>query len=566
MLENLAESFLQLLEAQLQGVGALYQRGHGRASAAVVAGALLLGACAPKIAPPPPSARASPEGPSAAAAPWTPVPTVVLATAQTTATPTNYNPGQFSSLPGINPLTGQPAVDPELLKIPAVLVSISHFPPAARPQAGLSFAPFVYEFSITGGETRFLAAFYGQFPAPEVPITGGCSVRQGAFKQTQTLLGGRIWLDVNHNGIQDQGEEGIPGTCVELLGTDQTLLDTTTTDSSGMYGFNVEPGKSYSLKVPKPGYLDFTVPDIGDDNADSDVNPSTQQTPPVRVDTDLLHLDAGMYPDESYIAPTPNPKTDPKPEVGPVRSGRLLYSYIGAFYQDSCLIYAFASPEVLSKIPHCSFVPHNDFGGGDMLAIDRLKAVAEDNMRHKAGRAFDYASNAYSDVPPPGGLPAPQINVYFSSLNQSGWTYDPLYRAYLRYVDTADPNARGVLHPEVDRLSGRQLHFENIIVIMADTDVITRSNIDIHLDEGNGGPARLFRDGRVFSITWSTRAGDYEKHTGLRRPIQFLYPDGSPAALKPGHTWVIIVTPFSLLDLQGGVFSLRYEAPAGEAQ
>ena len=39
--------------------------------------------------------------------------------------------------------------DPSQLNIPAVLVSTSHFPPQARPQAGFSFAPFVYEYFIT---------------------------------------------------------------------------------------------------------------------------------------------------------------------------------------------------------------------------------------------------------------------------------------------------------------------------------------------------------------------------------------------------------------------------------
>ena len=36
----------------------------------------------------------------------------------------------------INPLTGLPVQNPALLDLPAVLVSIAHFPPAARPQSG----------------------------------------------------------------------------------------------------------------------------------------------------------------------------------------------------------------------------------------------------------------------------------------------------------------------------------------------------------------------------------------------------------------------------------------------
>ncbi len=185
-----------------------------------------------------------------------------------------------------------------------------------------------------------------------------------------------------------------------------------------------------------------------------------------------------------------------------------------AAYTDSCLIYAFADPTILAKLPHCAFVSHEDANGGQMISIERMRAVAEDNMRHSADQPFKYASNQYSVEPASGGLPATRLAVYFSRINQSAWVYDPLYEAYLRLVDTADPAAVGVLHADVDRLTGRQLHFENVIIAMVDTDVVSRTNLDIHLDGGNSGPAKLFRDGRVYEITWSTRAVSMK-----RRPV-----------------------------------------------
>jgi hypothetical protein len=468
---------------------------------------------------------------------------------------------------GINPLTGLPVADPSLLKIPAVLVSISHFPAAARPQAGLSFAPFVYEFSITRGETRFLAAFYGEFPAPELPAAGDCHIRQGVFTDDGTVLGNRVWLDANRNGVQDPGENGVPGICVYLYDESGKLVKSTTTDSNGIYGFNVVSGRTYQVKFSHPAYLSFTRPNAGTDDRDSDADPASGLTSPIRVDARSLLWDAGLVPAAVGTAMERAGIESPKPLVGPVRSGRLLYAYIGGFYQDSCLIYAFASREVLPKLPHCAFVSHEELGGGEMLTIDRMRAVAEDNMRHTADRPFDYSSNLYSDVAHVGGVPGRQLDVYFGSLNESAWTYDPLYDAYLRFVDSADPQARGVLHLDVDRLTGRQLHFENVVVIMADTDVISSTNIDIRLDEGNTGHGLLFRNGQAIPITWSTRAGEYEKTTGLRRPIRFLLRDGSPAALKPGHTWVIIVTPYSHVEAQeDGAFLVRYGAPEGEAR
>ena len=74
-------------------------------------------------------------------------------------------PDQFPK--GVNPLTGLTVKDPALLSLPPALVSVSNFPVSARPQAGLSYAPYVFEMYIGEGMTRFLALFYGQFP--EIP-------------------------------------------------------------------------------------------------------------------------------------------------------------------------------------------------------------------------------------------------------------------------------------------------------------------------------------------------------------------------------------------------------------
>ena len=104
--------------------------------------------------------------------------------------PASYGPDQFPQ--DYNPLTAQRVSDPAALNIPAVLVSISHFPPEARPQAGFSFAPFVYEYFITEGSTRHLAVFYGKFPKPEIPQHGDCEIRKEPFIQSKNILGNRV--------------------------------------------------------------------------------------------------------------------------------------------------------------------------------------------------------------------------------------------------------------------------------------------------------------------------------------------------------------------------------------
>ena len=72
----------------------------------------------------------------------------------------------------INPLTGLPVENPENLLLPPALVSVTNFPVTARPQAGLSFSPIVFELYIGEGMTRFLAVFYGDYPRASLPDQG----------------------------------------------------------------------------------------------------------------------------------------------------------------------------------------------------------------------------------------------------------------------------------------------------------------------------------------------------------------------------------------------------------
>jgi len=446
----------------------------------------------------------------------------------------------------INPLTGLVVTDTSLLNLPALLVSISTFPITARPQAGLSFAPHVFEIYITEGTTRYLTAFYGEFPAPEVPVTGQCEVRREIFTQTGLVVGNRVWLDANQNGMQDDWERGVGGVCVNVYDENLNLLQQTTTDSNGYYGFNVEAGK-YRVAFAKPDGMEFNQKDAGDEEKDSDVDPANGWTDPFDITSPLLSLDAGLIQTIQ-----PSLISEPPPAlVGPVRSGRLVYADIAAFFKDSCLIYAFASSEVLPELPQCYFVDHNIQGGGYMLDIEKMKQLAGQSKKGM----INYTSNIYSTTPPDGGEDASRLDVYIAWLNQSAWVYDSLYQSWWRYVDNADPQTAGILHSEVDRLTGRQLHFENVVVLFTEHDVISPTNLDIHLEKGLTGNALLFRDGKKHEIQWSTKNNI---------PIQFQYKSGEPFPLKPGHTWAMVVTPTTAItEKRPSEWLLRFSQPPG---
>ncbi len=146
----------------------------------------------------------------------------VTPTASTASTPqprqhlNNYGPELEDFPTGYNPLTGLPAQDPSMLNLPAVLVSISNMPVTARPQAGLSFAPWVFELFIGEGSTRFMSVFYGDYPRSIPNVSGDCPVREERFIPDGTWIGNRVWLDENADGQQNAWEVGVSGICVLL--------------------------------------------------------------------------------------------------------------------------------------------------------------------------------------------------------------------------------------------------------------------------------------------------------------------------------------------------------------
>ncbi len=476
--------------------------------------------------------------------------------------PVAFGPEQQNFPPGVNPLTGLPVSDPDLLELPALLISITHFPPQARPQAGLSFSPWVFDYLISSGSTRFLAVFYGSYPNQEMPVNGNCVLRAEPFVQTKAILGNRIWLDLDADGRQDPGEPGIGGVCVNLLdAANSRLLDRTKTDTNGYFGFNVDLKHNYLLEF-LPSDFEITQPNVGFEDLDSDANPATGRTGSLTVNGDSLLMDAGfLLPAETPLTPV---SENPSGVVGPVRSARLVNIHIQNFFQDSCLIYAGSTREIRDLIPGCAEVfKKGDGGVGSMLEIPRMVSIAEDNAGKRRG-IFNYANNLFEEELPLGGQPVNQLDVYVSELNQSIWVYDPSIPGWLRYVDDADENRIGILHPDTDRLTNRQLYFENLLLLYVDHEVLKPAIIDMHLEQGESGKAVLFRTGRMFDIKWSTRAGGYENKTGLRRPIAFLDQEDNPFPLSPGRTWIMIATPYSQIgQVSPGHYKFRLIAPEG---
>lgn len=110
-------------------------------------------------------------------------------------------------------------------------------------------------------------------------------------------IGDRVWNDQDGNGIQDPGEPGLEGVGAALVDEVGALVATTTSDGMGRYTFEV-PAGTYAVEFGEVAGFSLVPTDQGgDDQADSDADPSSGRSPlvalgPGEVD---LSIDAGFF-------------------------------------------------------------------------------------------------------------------------------------------------------------------------------------------------------------------------------------------------------------------------------
>ncbi|NWJ99027.1 MAG: carboxypeptidase regulatory-like domain-containing protein, partial [Chloroflexi bacterium] len=121
-----------------------------------------------------------------------------------------------------------------------------------------------------------------------VTLAGGQhdpTVDAGIYPSTGLAsLGDFVWNDLNHDGIQDAGETGIPGITVTLFSSTGAPISTTTTDGTGFYQFaSLNPG-TYSVGFTAPPGYAFSPAVSGTNTAiDSNPNVTTGRTAPVTL-------------------------------------------------------------------------------------------------------------------------------------------------------------------------------------------------------------------------------------------------------------------------------------------
>jgi LruC domain-containing protein/uncharacterized repeat protein (TIGR01451 family) len=138
--------------------------------------------------------------------------------------------------------------------------------------AGLPAASYVVEFTAPAGYTRTLhkaggndgndsdAAVDTGLTKP-VTLTAGqnlATLDAGLFLSTgnPASLGDKVWYDTNGNGIQETGEQGMPGIVVNLYDAGGTILMAQSkTDAKGAYSFGGLAAASYVVEFVQPNAM-----------------------------------------------------------------------------------------------------------------------------------------------------------------------------------------------------------------------------------------------------------------------------------------------------------------------
>ncbi|MFZ1424963.1 MAG: SdrD B-like domain-containing protein [Saprospiraceae bacterium] len=112
--------------------------------------------------------------------------------------------------------------------------------------------------------------------------------------------GSKVWNDLDGDGRREAGEPGIPNVTVILYDAVTNVAErVTTTDANGKYLFENLKSKAYYAKYVLPSGYVYTIPNVGLDSLDSDVDgsngPGTNGTTVLDFGEEELINDVGMF-------------------------------------------------------------------------------------------------------------------------------------------------------------------------------------------------------------------------------------------------------------------------------
>lgn len=249
------------------------------------------------------------------------------------------------------------------------------------------------------------------------------------------------------------------------------------------------------------------------------------------------------------------------PQVGPVRSGRLIDPQLVQMYggllglvgadQYVWDVIKDAIPEryVTERPPTCPALCRESVEQSVFANTTEFSAYVEriglDNQRP------DLAGMVFDSSPPAGGQKADSLWIYISYYDQVEWDYDEGSGRYLRSQESALEDGTVELVPLTDRVTGEQLAFDNVVVLFTRHDEIKPELIDMDLINSDGRRALILRDGQLYEVSYRAVSNS--------TPLRFNDDEGNQFPFKPGTTWFVVMGLGSTLDeFDQGSWKMRF--------
>ncbi|PKO06063.1 MAG: hypothetical protein CVU41_08090 [Chloroflexi bacterium HGW-Chloroflexi-3] len=164
--------------------------------------------------------------------------------------------------------------------------------------------------------------------------------------------------------------------------------------------------------------------------------------------------------------------------------------------------------------------------------VDYTQRMGIDNSRQNLDGMF------FQMQAPVGGEESDSVFVRFSGAIYNRWDYNPTSHTYTRFSDVENSGGPDdeVYERLTDRSNNKTIEIENIaIIFVRHEDIDARPTVEV-LDVSllGTGKAYIARDGKVYEVTWS--------RLNEQSVLTFLNADGSVFPLKPGKTWVEVIT------------------------
>lgn len=250
------------------------------------------------------------------------------------------------------------------------------------------------------------------------------------------------------------------------------------------------------------------------------------------------------------------------PQIGPVRSGRLIDPYIVTLY-EGILGFESAYQTVYDHIVNilgtraisgqvCPAICDDGRNIVTSVFADSAELSALAEKRGVQNQRYNLDGMAFDPEPPVGGEPGDDALVIYSNLDRGEWRYDEVSGTYLRWIEDTTGNELEMT-PLVDRLTDEQLSFSNVIVLFAYHTEFAETLIDVNIWNSVGQRAVVFRDGQAYDLTWTTPQTD--------QPIKFVDANGDTFPLKPGNTWVVILGSYSGVTEDEGSWEFNFYMP-----